>query len=265
MSRWPAPRYGHCLITGASAGIGRAFARALASRAERLTITARRGERLALLAEELEGRHGIAVTPVTCDLLATGAVRDLLGRLEGEVDLLVNNAGFGRFGPLERFPWQDYQQMIRLNVTAMAELTFGVWKSVRARPGRGVIHVASVAGFQPLPGFAVYAATKAFVRSWSLALSAEGRGSGTRVTCLSPGPVATEFGEHARMTFDNPKPFMPVDQVVAAALRAYEAGLREVVPGLVDKVLTWGPRLLPVGVQLALARRFLSTASTSED
>ena len=259
MSKWPPPRYGHCLITGASAGIGAAFARALAPRAQRLTITARRGDRLLRLAEELETQGQVRVATVDCDLLAPDGVKRLLERIEGEVDLLVNNAGFGRFGPLERFPWIDYEQMIRLNVTAMAELTYDLWPGLGRVPGRGVIHVASVAGFQPLPSFAVYAATKAFVRSWSLALSSEGRESGTRVLCLSPGPVDTEFGEHARMSFDYPKPFMPVEQVVGAALRAYTRGRREVVPGLVNKVLTWGPRVLPVGTQLALARRLLSS------
>ncbi|MDQ7006868.1 MAG: SDR family NAD(P)-dependent oxidoreductase [Acidobacteriota bacterium] len=260
MSQWPAPRYEHCLVTGASAGIGEAFARALAPRARRLTITARRGDRLRRLAEALEARGPVRVATIDCDLLAPDGVERLIGRVEGEVDLLVNNAGFGRFGPIERFPWNDYEQMIQLNVTAMAGLTYALWPDLGRVPGRGVIHVASVAGFQPLPHFAVYAATKAFVRSWSLALSAEGRENGTRVLCLSPGPVATEFGEHARMSFDYPKPFMAVERVVGAALGAYARGRREVVPGLVNKVLTWGPRVLPVGLQLALARRLLSSS-----
>lgn len=258
---WPEPRYDRCLVTGASAGLGWEFALALAPRAKELVLVARRRERLEQLADRIAEEHGTPCRVVPCDLGAPGAGRDLITSLEndsvGEIDLLVNNAGFGRVGALEAYPAADFAQMVAVNVASLTDLTVGLWPALTAAPGRGVIHVASCAGFQPIPWFTVYAATKAYVRSFSNGLWVEGRERGTRVLSLCPGPERTEFGEVAGMRMKLAKPGVGPRRVIEVALRAYERGRMEVIPGTVNRLLAFSTRLLPVSVVARIAGRGL--------
>ncbi len=257
--RWPRARYDHCLITGASSGIGRAFAEALAGRAGRLTLAARREDRLRALADEISRRGPARCTVAVVDLAtAEGPARLVeLARRDSSppVDLLVNNAGFGHHGGWAHAEWELWRRMLSVNVAAAAELLHRFWGDLTAAPGRGAINVASTAAFQPLPWFAAYAATKGFLRSLSLALAAEARGRGVRVLCLCPGPTATEFGAVAGSQWRTGRLSMTADVVVATALRAYERGKAEVIPGLTNRVGAFLAQRAPQRLLLAAVDR----------
>ncbi|MBP7147151.1 MAG: SDR family NAD(P)-dependent oxidoreductase [Acidobacteria bacterium] len=244
--RFAPASYRHCVVTGASSGIGWAFAEGLAPRARLLTLAARRRERLEQLAAELRARHAVECRIVVVDLAVPAGPEQLLAALREPgmppVDLLVNNAGFGRHGGYGEFPWADFERMIQLNATTCAALIRGLWDELAAAPGRGVINVASTAGFQPIPHFVVYAATKAFLRSLSLGLAGEARRRGVRVLAVSPGPVPTEFGRIAGSRLRVAKARIPAERVVRAALAAYERGKLEVVPGWLNKVMAVASR-----------------------
>jgi short-subunit dehydrogenase len=228
------------LITGASSGIGRAFAEALAPRARRLTLTARREERLKDLAAALERRCDLRCVVAVADLAATDGPSRLVTSLRDgaapPVDLLVNNAGFGKHGAFGSRSWEEWRAMFQVNMIAAAELLFRLWDDLRATPGRGAINVASAAGFQPMPWFAGYAATKAFLRSLSLALNKEARRTGTRILSLCPGPTRTEFGRIAGSSSRSGGPSMTAERVASIALGAYERGRSEVVPGALNRL-----------------------------
>ena len=257
----PPARYERCLITGASSGLGAEFARQLAPRAGRLVLVARRRDRLEALAGELCEAYGVACRVEPADLAESAEAESLLARLresgDGEIDLLVNNAGFGRVGRLDAFPPEDFERMASLNVSALTTLTLRSWPVLTAVPGRGVIHVASCAGFQPIPYFAVYAATKAYVRSLSNGLAVEGRPAGTRVLSLCPGPVATEFGDVAGLRGASLKGAGTSPAVVRTGIRAYERGRMEVIPGWQNRLLAYSTRFVPVALTARLAGRVL--------
>lgn len=249
-------RYDHSLVTGASAGIGWAFARELAARgAKRLTVVARRGERLAELAAEIAtGPHPVEVRPVVVDLAEPDGPQRLIDALRHDgapsVDLLVNNAGFGRYGAFMDRPWEDHRRMYQLNMLTPAALVHALWSELAAVPGRGVIHVASTAAFQPIPYFTSYAATKAFLRSLSAGLWGESRPAGMRMLALCPGPVPTEFGRVAGTSFRVRKISTSAGQVVREALAAYERGRAEYIPGLSNRILRCAARVVPLRVVL---------------
>src|SRR3954468_12912507 len=182
------------LVTGASSGIGEQFARQLAARGHDVVLVARRADRLESLAAELPTEAKV----VACDLASDAA--SLGGRVQElgvQVDLLVNNAGFGTSGPfLEHDPARDAEQ-VRVNCEAVVTLTHGFLPGMVERRRGGVINVASSAGMQPIPYESVYAATKAFAISFTDALHTELRGSGVRVLAVNPGPVPTEWQEVA--------------------------------------------------------------------
>lgn len=257
----PPARYDRCLITGASSGLGREFARQLAPVARHLTLVARRRDRLDELAEELWKTHGVQARVEPADLSEPGAAERLLERLradgEADPDLLISNAGFGRVGEQRSMPPGELEAMVAVNVASLTSLTLRLWPQLTAQPGRGVIHVASCAGFQPIPYFTVYAATKAYVRSFSNGLAVEGRPAGTRVLSLCPGPVATEFGEVAGMRGASFKGAGSSPGVVRHGLRAYERGRIEAIPGGQNKLLAYSTRLLPVAATARLAGRVL--------
>jgi short-subunit dehydrogenase len=226
------------LVTGASAGIGREIARALARDVGTLVLVARRAERLAELAAELAAsRPSLRVLVRAVDLLdraATGAVLDALEREGVLVDVLVNNAGFGDYGLFEKRGWTKTEQMIELNVVSA---TFLLHRLVPPMVGRGfgaILNVGSTAGMFPSPGLSVYSASKAYLNLLSEALYAELKGTGVTVTVLCPGPVATEFQEIAGTTGKNPLPkSFHIDAVQCAeeAVRALAAGEARHIPG----------------------------------
>jgi uncharacterized protein len=190
------------LITGASAGLGEGFARALAAKKRNLLLVARREERLAALAAELAERHGVAVETMALDLAAPDAGERLMGEVasrELSVDTLINNAGFGARGSFVAIDLAEQRRMIDLNCTLLMDLCHRVLPAMIAARRGGILNIASTAAFQPGPWMAVYYATKAFVLSFSEALHEEVRGHGVRVAALCPGPTRTEFADVAGM------------------------------------------------------------------
>lgn len=184
------------LVTGASAGIGEAFARELAGRGTHLVLVARSADRLESLAGQLREQLGVEVEVLTADLTAEddlARVEDRLRRADAPVDLLVNNAGFGTFGRFDRLDVSREEAEIRLNTLAPVRLTHALLPGLRARGGGGVLNVSSMASFQPVGRMATYGATKAFLTSFSEALHEELRGEGIHITALCPGFTRTEF------------------------------------------------------------------------
>ena len=233
------------LITGASAGLGVDFARQLSARGQRLVLVARRKDRLDALAAELGNARAVA-----CDLSLPGAVATLIADLAAhgeQVELLINNAGFGLSGRFAELDGARQRQMIDLNCGALTELAHAVLPGMIAAKAGAILNVASTAAFQPGPGMAVYFATKAYVLSFSEALFEEVRGYGVTVTALCPGPTATEFGEVAGWG-SNPlidKLSSGSAEVVRAGLAAIDKRRAVVIPGLINKAAAQGHRFLP--------------------
>jgi short-subunit dehydrogenase len=253
-------RYRGCwaLVTGASMGIGEAFARALAERGMNVVLCARSADRLQALAQSLAAEQGVRTHVVAADLARPGAAADAWARAsEGrEIHLLVNNAGFGLHGRFEALPADRQAEMVALNCTALLELAHLALGGMRARGAGGIINVASVVAFQPVPWMATYAATKAFVLSLSGALAEENREAGVRVLCVSPGPTPSGFQATAGTRVRPGQPgYLPPREVVDTALAALEAGRTQVAPGLANRLSTVFGRLLPLGVTARIARR----------
>ena len=225
----------NALITGASAGIGREFACQLAGRAHSMILVARRDERLIELAQELQRKNPKLLVHIRKTNLADPAqLRELLAWLDREqleVDLLINNAGLGDSGPFAKSDPDRNKEMTVVNVETLTLVTRHLLPQMIANRRGGILNVSSSAGFLPIPGSAVYAATKAYVTSFSEALRAELRGTGVSVCALCPGPVATEFQEVASRAGRNVSPGpgpdflqVSVEQVVCDALAALERG-----------------------------------------
>jgi short-subunit dehydrogenase len=241
------------LVTGASSGIGMAFARALRARGERLVLVARRRERLEALASELGGNTEALVVPL--DLAEPEAASRLREALEAQgvaVDLLVNNAGLGHTAPFHEQAPEVLRAMIEVNVRAVVELTRAFLPGMRAR-GRGrIVNVASSAAFQPVPYLTVYAASKAFVLSFSEGLAEELRGTGVTVQALCPGITATEFldvaGTHPGLLVRR-LPLLSADAVVRRSLKGLDRGRVRVVAGWPNRALGFlVQRLAPRGL-----------------
>lgn len=181
------------LITGASSGIGAEFARALAARGSDVVLVARRVDRMQALADELTAAHGVRVEVIGADLAEEGAGTALFARVEGTVDLLVNNAGFGVYGPLAEAEAAALDRMIAVDIRALVDLTHAFLPGLLERRRGGIINIASTAAYQPLPGMATYAAAKAFVLSFTEAVWKEAQPYGVKVTALSPGATESEF------------------------------------------------------------------------
>jgi len=251
----------NALITGASAGIGREFARQLASRAQSLILVARREQRLSELRDELRGNHpGLTVHIHKTDLANLSQIDELARWLEREkidVDLLINNAGLGDLGPFGTSDPARNERMMLVNMVALTSLTRRLLPQMIAKRRGAILNVSSSAGFLPIPGFAVYAATKAYVTSLSEALRVELRGTGVSVCALCPGPVPTEFQEIAKRPGGQPEggpEFVHVsaEQVVRAAL---EADRPLVIPGFAMKLGMFLVRMTPMSI-LRWAARF---------
>jgi len=260
----PPPSYGSTvLITGASSGIGADLARQLAERGYDVTLTARRRDRLEKLADELREAHDVHVDVEPCDLGDATARRRLTSKLlagEREVVGVCNNAGFGTLGRFLDLDLERETDVVRLNVEAVHELT-GAFLPRMVEQGSGaILNVASTAAFQPLPGFATYAATKAFVQSFSEAVHSELSGTGVSVTSLCPGFTRTEFDEAAGAEDAASKlpdfTWMESDAVARQAIEGMLAGKRTVVPGMVNKVVSNSGRYTPRTVLLPLIDRF---------
>jgi short-subunit dehydrogenase len=239
----------YALVTGASSGIGECFARALAERGSDLVLVARSGEKLKVLAEELAGSHTIKAEPIAADLSQPDAAKSLVKTLKErqmEVDLLVNNAGFGAQGTFWTLPFEKQAEMLRLNIHALLQLTYLLLPPMVEKRRGGVINVSSTASFQPLPYTSVYAASKAFVTSFSTGLAEELRSYGVKVVTLCPGPTQTKFFEAGQYATHRLRGgFQSPEKVAEAGLRQLDRGSGLVLARNMDKVLLFAQRLLP--------------------
>lgn len=249
------------LVTGASSGIGVHLATELARRGYGVTLLARRRERLEQLAGELSGAHGIRAEVVACDLTDEDARAAIPAELAGRglhVGILVNNAGLSTTGPVHRADPAAELRMVRTDVEAVVHLCTLLAGGMVDRGAGGILNVASTAAFQPLPGQAGYAASKAFVLSYGHALRAELKATGVHCTTLCPGPVETEFAETAGFSHDEASGALPrflwerADDVARHGIDALVAGRAVAIPGIGNRVgagLAWctpRPLLLPL-------------------
>jgi short-subunit dehydrogenase len=251
------------LITGASAGIGREFARQLATRARTLVLVARREQRLNELRDELRNRNAhLSVHSRVVDLCDKSQIDDLIAWLERDninIDFLINNAGLGDYGSFATSDPQRDDRILEVNIGALTLLTHRLLPPMIARKRGAILNVSSSAGFLPIPGMAVYAASKAYVNSFSEALRAELRGTGLTVTALCPGPVHTEFGDVAKRPGGEPERgpefvYVSVKKTARDALAAVEADRPLVIPGLAMKIGMFLVRITPMSI-LRLAWR----------
>jgi hypothetical protein len=257
------PENCNALITGASAGIGSEFARQLAGRARSMILVARRDERLIELADQLRREHpglGVHIRKVDlADLEQLQAFLEWTDHEKLEVDLLINNAGLGDSGPFAESNSDRNKEMTIVNVATLTLVTRHFLPQMIAKHRGAILNVSSSAGFLPIPGSAVYAATKAYVTSFSEALRAELRGTGISVCALCPGPVVTEFQQVAKREGVQPDIgpkflVVTVEQVVRDALAALEADRPLVIPGFAMKLLMLLARLMPMPVLRWVAR-----------
>jgi len=238
---------GWAVVTGASSGIGAEFARELSRRGHPVLAVARRRERLEALAEEA-ARFGGRIEPWVADLATEEGVASLLGRTRElrEMELLINNAGIAPSGDFLRARVDEQIAAIRLNVEAVVKLTHAVLPGMTERKQGAILNVASVVAFQPFPHFAVYAASKAFVLSFTEALAEEIKGTGVRTLALCPGSVGTEMDVFAHNEGLLGKlPALTAQQVVSAGLKAVERKKVVEVVGVLNAALPMMSRLLP--------------------
>lgn len=260
-----ATTYSCALVTGASSGLGEEFALQLAPQVKHLVLVARRESLLRGLAERLRARHPqLGVTVMAADLTVAGERERLvrqLARHEAPTDLLVNNAGMGDYGEFATAEWPKLEAMLRLNIEALTHLSHALLPAIIR--GRGaIINVSSLACLLPIPDFAVYAATKAYVTSFSEALRGELREHGIPVLAVCPGPVHTGFGKVAKRGRQGRKVpgrewfYLPKEQVVGQALRALARNRARVFPGLRTAAAALVLSALPVVVvRLAMGWR----------
>lgn len=238
------------LVTGASAGIGTALARELASHGAKLILTARRKERLESLAAELTAK-GTEVRIVVADLNDPAAPQQIFDATEGvglTVDILVNNAGLGQFGVFAESPVEQELSQVRVNCEAVIRLTRLFVPGMVERKRGWVLILASTASFQPVPYLTTYAATKVFDRFFAQGLAAEVARFGVKVTALCPGPTESEFFQVARSESFLPGGRQSAEEVARLGIAGLARGQRTVVPYFGGKVITLLARILPVGL-----------------
>lgn len=248
------------LITGASAGIGTELARVFASHGHRLALVARRADRLTSLANEIAAAGGAAPIVIPCDLTQPDGcdkVAEALAAAGAEVEYVVNNAGFGVFGPAVERDRAEQLDIITVNIRALTDLSLRFSDSVIRNRG-GILNVGSIAGFLPGPGMAVYYASKAYVLSFTEALRQELAPHGVRVTLVCPGPVPTEFQARAGFApgFDSAILNVPAAEVARQAYSGLMANKRAVLPGLGIKFVPFLLRLFPRAFILAAVGGF---------
>jgi uncharacterized protein len=246
------------LITGASEGLGYEFSELLAAKHHNLILVARNQEKLIAMQSSLEKRYPIRVHVLPKDLSDKNAVAELIGEIEKlnvKLTSLINNVGIGAYGSFTDIDSEKDLQMIQLNIFSLVELTrYAVTKMKKNNHGK-ILNVASLLAFFPMPLFSVYAATKAFVLSFSEALNKELKGTNISVTCLCPGPINTKFTANSEMgqsrayqilTQSDPK------RVAKSGIKAMIAGKRTIVFGFKNNLLVFSTRLAPRGIVLMI-------------
>ncbi|HUR99615.1 MAG TPA: SDR family oxidoreductase [Pyrinomonadaceae bacterium] len=239
----------YTLITGASSGIGEAFARRLAAEKHNLVLVARSGEKLKELCDELTAKHQISCRYFAIDLLEFEADVQLFDETEKnglEIDWLINNAGFGSSGDFANLDLEKELEIIDLNVSALVALTHRYLQKMRERKAGTIINVSSAAGFQPIPFMATYAASKAFVSSFTEAIAEENRPFGVRILALCPGSTKTNF--FAASNIERPiqvKGQQTVEDVVDTAMKAISGSKAKVVSGWANYIGALAGTLVP--------------------
>ncbi|HXZ33859.1 MAG TPA: SDR family oxidoreductase [Terriglobales bacterium] len=251
------------LITGASGGIGYELAKLFAADHYDLVLVARSAGKLGQIADELQGQHGISIKVIPLDLTAAPAPQFLFDQLQREgiaVEILVNNAGYGKFGEFAKIPLEESLAQIQLNITALSHLTKLFLAPMLERRAGRILNVASTAGFQPGPLMAVYYATKAYVISFSEALANELSGTGVTVTCLCPGATDTGFqgraGTEKSVLFRKLRP-MNAQTVALDGYRGLMAGKTLVISGFRNWLLAEATRFGPRKMVTAISRKML--------
>jgi short-subunit dehydrogenase len=247
------------LVTGASSGIGADLARELAKRGANVVLVARRVEKLQALAAELTAL-GVQAAAAPCDV-ADAAAREALAAAHGHVDILVNNAGLGVFGPFADAAWKDIDNMLTVNITALTHLTHLFAKPMAARGYGRIMLIASTAAFQPVPLYAAYAATKAYVLSLGDALNVEYARLGVKFTTLSPGSTQSEFFDVAaqKKSVMVEKTMMSSAAVAKIGVNAMAAGKGSVVAGMANAIFALSTRLTPRSVNAKIAYRIMKS------
>lgn len=242
-------RAAFALVTGASQGLGKYFARALAARRHNLVLVARTKEKLEALANELRTTHAIEAEPLAFDLASPLAGQRLAQELrerELSIDLLVNNAGFGLRGKFWEFSLERQLEMISLHDAAAVELTYSLLPPMIEAHTGGIINVSSIAGFQPIPYAALYSATKAFLTTFSMALREELRATGVKMVTVCPGRLRADPEEES----SEPRQKVPGgeqahEEVVAETLKKLDTGGGLVIPGRMNRLTVRAQRLIP--------------------
>jgi short-subunit dehydrogenase len=243
---------GYALVTGASTGLGRYFAQALAARKHNLVLVARSKPKLDTVAERLRASHPILAETISFDLGGPRAGQLLAAQLSERglrIDLLVNNAGFGLRGEFRRLPLERQLEMINLHNSTVVELTYKLLPAMIEQGSGGIINVSSMAGFQPIPYAALYSGTKSFLTTFSMALREELRGTGVKIVTLCPGRLRAD-PEEEPAPGQEPRQKVPGreqahEEVVAETLRKYDSGGGLVIPGFVNRLTVTAQRLVP--------------------
>ena len=246
------------VVTGASAGLGVEYAKELASRGSNLVLVARRKDLLDALGAQIAKQHGVRVDTIGLDLSTPGAAKKLvaaLKKLSVDTEILINNAGFGTTGRFVDNDADRVTQEINLNVTTLVDLTRALLPAMLMKDSGAIVNIASTAAYQPLPGLAVYAATKAFVLSFTSAVWGETKDTGVRVLAVNPGPTDTDFFEAAGSGPTGP--LAPISQVIDATFKALDApkSVPAVIAGRRNSWLASITKLLPTKMVIGVASK----------
>ncbi|MFP5387517.1 MAG: SDR family NAD(P)-dependent oxidoreductase [Bacteriovoracia bacterium] len=258
------------VITGASSGIGEAFARELATQRVNLVIAARRTEQLNKLARELEENYQISVDVMTIDLEDPSAPEKLFkfATEKGNVDLLINNAGRGPYRHFLKTELFDHEKVIQLNITSLTSLChLFAGHMIEVGKKAAILNVASVASFTPVPRYAVYCSTKSYVKAFSEILNYELKDTCVSVSCLCPGGTRTEFLEknNQKTKVGSEKLLMPVEKVAKAGLEGTLTGKPVIIPGLLNKLSSALPSILPNKVNMFVTEKAMNIAVEERD
>ena len=251
------------LITGASSGIGMGLAKLFAADGSDLVLVARREDRLNELAEELKSEHGIEVHVLPKDLSKKTSPKEIFNHLKKEkieINVLVNNAGFGSRGTVSELDTDLQVDMVQVNAAALTHLTSLFLPGIIERGQGGILNVGSLAGFQPGPNLAVYFATKAYVLSFTEALAEEISNPNIKVSCFAPGPVKTEFGEKSDLedSLLFKMSLMDLEPAVKAGYEGFRKGKTIVIPGLKQQIVPFLNRFTPRLIVRKIAKKLNS-------
>jgi hypothetical protein len=258
----------YVLVTGASGGIGEEFARQYAAKGRNLILVARSQDKLEALARELCDRHGINAQVLPKDLSKLESSDEIFETCKNsnwEVDTLINNAGIGLFGPFAQQDVKSLESMLMLNMVSLSKLTRHFLPAMIEKRSGGVINVASTAAFQPIPTFAGYAATKAYVLSLSEALHEEVAPYGIKIMALCPGPTETGFFSRAESASgvkgEIRISLQPASEVVTLAITRFEKGERVTIPGVLNKMGAYSASFAPKSLVLKIAEKMVKTGA----